>query len=209
MSRVVVVCSSLLAVLVLAGCGSGSEPSAGSSEPAATATVDEGWAGAAPGNPQAVPDFTLTDQDGKRVRFAELRGKVVLLTFLYTNCPDVCPLIAENLNSALRKLPPAERAEVRVLAISVDPKRDTPAQVRGYVKVHRLLPQFRYLIGTKRELTAVWRKLDVQAVARDPDLVDHTTYTLLVDQTGHGIVFYSADFTSQDVLHDLRRILEA
>jgi protein SCO1 len=207
--RALVVSCALLAALTLVGCGSGSEPAAGSSATAGTTSEDDGWAGAAPGSPQAVPDFVLADQDGKRVQFADLRGKVVLLTFLYTHCPDVCPLIAENLNSALRELPPAEREEVRVLAISVDPKRDTPAQVRGYVKVHRLLPQFRYLIGTKRELTAVWRKLDVQAVARDPDLVDHTTYTLLVDQTGHGIVFYPADFTSQDVLHDLRRILEA
>jgi protein SCO1 len=207
MTRVVAMCCALLAIVTFAGCGGGSEPGAGSTEPVTTATVDEGWAGAAPGNPQAVPDFTLTDQEGKQVRFAGLRGKVVLLTFLYTHCPDVCPLIAENLNSALRELPTARRDEVRVLAISVDPKRDTPAQVRGYVKVHRLLPQFRYLIGTKQELTSVWRKLDVQAVARDPDLVDHTTYTLLVDQTGHGIVFYPADFTSQDVLHDLRRVL--
>ena len=207
MSRVPAVCVSLLAVLALAGCGSGSEPSAGSSAPATTTTEDDGWAGAAPGNPQSVPDFALTDQDGKRVQFSDLRGKVVLLTFLYTHCPDVCPLIAENLNSELRKLPTAQREQVRVLAISVDPKGDTPAQVRGYVKVHRLLPQFRYLIGTKQELTAVWQKLDVQAVARDPDLVDHTTYTLLVNRTGEGIVFYPADFTSQDVLHDLRRIL--
>jgi protein SCO1 len=209
MSRVVAVCSSLLAVIVLAGCGSGSETGAGSIDTTTAAAEDDGWAGAAPGSPQSVPDFTLTDQDGKRVRFADLRGKVVLLTFLYTHCPDVCPLIAENLNAALRELPPAEREEVRVLAVSVDPKRDTPAQVRGYVKLHRLLPQFRYLIGTERELTAVWRKLDVQAVARDPDLIDHTTYTLLINPAGQGIVFYPADFTSQDVLHDLRRILGA
>ena len=196
----------LAAAALAAGCGGGSDAGSGS----ATATAaDEGWAGAALGTPQSVPDFALTDQEGKRVRFGDLRGKVVLLTFLYTHCPDVCPLIAENLNSALRELPRAQRDDVRVLAVSVDPKRDTPAQVRGYVKVHRLLPQFRYLIGSKRELTEVWRKLDVQAVARDPELVDHTTYTLLVNRDGEGIVVYPADFTAKDVLHDLRRMLEA
>jgi protein SCO1 len=199
--------SFLVAMLLLAGCGSGSDVDSAAST--ATSTADDGWAGAALGEPQTVPDFTLTDQDGKQVRFADLRGKIVLLTFLYTHCPDICPLIAENLNAALRALPAPRRDDVRVLAVSVDPERDTPAQVRGYVKVHRLLPQFRYLIGSKQELTAVWRKLDVQAVKRDPELVDHTAYTLLVDRRGEGRVIYPSDFTTQNVLHDLRRLLDA
>jgi protein SCO1/2 len=201
--------SFLVAVLLVAGCGSGSDADSGATASATATAGDDGWAGAALGDPQSVPDFTLTDQDGKRVRFADLRGKVVLLTFLYTHCPDICPLIAENLNAAVRELSPAQRNDVRVLAVSVDPKRDTPAKVRGYVKVHRLLPQFRYLIGSKQELTAVWRKLDVQALARDPELVDHTAYTLLVNRDGEGVVIYPSDFTSKDVLDDLRRMLEA
>ena len=117
--------------------------------------------------------------------------------------------MADNLNAALRGLDPAVREEVRVLAVSVDPERDTPATVRGYVKVHRLVPQFRYLIGSRRELTEVWRKYQVQAVATDPELVDHTAYTLLVDRSGQGIVLYPADFTTEQILTDLRQALEA
>lgn len=200
----------LVAALLAAGCGSDSEQDAGS-EVASVSTVedDDGWAGAALGNPGVVPDFVLTDHEGKRVRISDQRGKIVLLTFLYTQCPDICPLMADNLNAALLQLDPATRDDVRVLAVSVDPERDTPATVRGYVKVHRLVPQFRYLIGSERELTKVWEKFEVQAVARDPELIDHTAYTLLIDRDGRGLVLYPSDFTSEEILTDLRRVLES
>jgi protein SCO1/2 len=199
----------LAVVLVASGCGGTAEEGGG---PAAvvesTEQPDDGWAGAALGKPGVAPDFTLTDQEGKRVRLGDLRGKIVLLTFLYTQCPDVCPLMAENLNAALRELDPAQRGDVRVLAVSVDPRHDTPATVRGYVKVHRLLPEFRYLIGSERALTKVWEKYQVQVDPQDLDLVDHTAYTLLIDREGRGRVLYPSDFTSDDILQDLRRALE-
>lgn len=197
-----------VAAALLASCGGGGEADSPVAD-VSTQPDDDGWAGHALGEPQAVPNFVLTDHEGERVRFSELRGKVVLITFLYTQCPDICPLIADNLNAAVRQLDPAARDEVRVLAISVDPERDTPATVRGYARVHRLLPQFRYLIGTRRELTEVWRKFQVQSIARDPELIDHTAYTLLVDRSGQGIVLYPSDFTADDILSDLRRALEA
>lgn len=200
----------LVAALLAAGCGSDSEQDAGSEVASvSTAEDDDGWAGAALGNPGVVPDFVLTDHEGKRVRISDQRGKIVLLTFLYTQCPDICPLMADNLNAALLQLDPATRDDVRVLAVSVDPERDTPATVRGYVKVHRLVPQFRYLIGSERELTKVWEKFEVQAVARDPELIDHTAYTLLIDRDGRGLVLYPSDFTSEEILTDLRRVLES
>jgi protein SCO1 len=199
------------ALLLAVGCGGGDEQDAGNNV-ASVSTVqqpDDGWAGAALGTPGVAPDFTLTDQDGKRVRLSEQRGRIVLLTFLYTQCPDICPLMADNLNAALLELEPSLREEVRVLAVSVDPKRDTPATVRGYAKVHRLVPQFRYLIGSERELTKVWAKFEVQAVASDPELIDHTAYTLLIDRAGLGRVLYPSDFTSEAILQDLRRMLES
>jgi protein SCO1/2 len=117
--------------------------------------------------------------------------------------------MADNLNAALLELEPSVRDDVRVLAVSVDPERDTPATVRGYVKVHRLVPQFRYLIGSERALTKVWENYEVQAVATDPELIDHTAYTLLIDRAGRGLVLYPSDFTSEDILQDLRRVLES
>ena len=90
-------------------------------------------------NPHAPPDFALRDQQHRLVRLSALRGKVVLLTFLYTHCKDVCPLTAERLNGSLRLIG-AERSQVRILAVSVDPKGDTPGSVSLFIHTHRLLP---------------------------------------------------------------------
>lgn len=158
--------------------------------------------------PQATPDFTLTDQAGRTVSMADQRGKLVLLTFLYTNCPDVCPLITQNLNQALEMLG-AKRDDVRVLAVSVDPEGDTPKAVDAYAKAHHLLPEFHYLIGTRDELTEVWKKYDVAAVASDPELVDHSAYTMLVDENGEGRVIYDSGVKAKDVVHDVDELLSS
>jgi protein SCO1 len=186
----------LVTVLLASGCGGGKTAQA---EPAAPK-----FKGHAVRTP--APDFTLKDARGETVSLAEQRGKLVLITFLYTNCPDVCPLIAANLNGALRELG-AKRDQVRVLAVSVDPKGDTPKAVRAYEKLHHLVPEFRYLIGSRTELEAVWAKYKVTAVAEDPELVDHVAYTLLVDRSGKGRVLYGSDVRSAQVVHDVRLLL--
>ena len=76
-------------------------------------------------------NFTLRDQHGRLVSLAGQRGKIVLLTFLYTHCIDVCPLIAANLDHAVRALG-SRASQVTIIAVSVDPKRDTPKAVRSY-----------------------------------------------------------------------------
>jgi protein SCO1/2 len=188
------------AVLLLAGCG-------GSNSSAPTTTRASRFAGAALVNGTPAPGFALRDQSGRVVRLSAERGRFVIVTFLYTNCPDVCPLIASNLNTALRELGPRRR-EVRVLAVSVDPKGDTPTAVRAYARAHRLVPQFRYLIGTAAELRRVWARYDVLAVARKPDLVDHVAYTVLVDREGKRRVVYGSEVKARQVLHDLRVLLK-
>jgi protein SCO1/2 len=196
----------LLASLAASACGGGGGHEHGA---AASVTVTGGsgrFAGGELEPPRPTPDFTLTDQAGQKVSMADQRGKLVLLTFLYTNCPDVCPLITQNLNQALQMLG-TERDDVRVLAVSVDPEGDTPQAVEKYAKAHHLLPGFHYLIGTKDELTRVWRDYDVAAVARDPELVDHTAYTMLVDESGKGRVIYDASVKAKDVVHDVDELL--
>jgi protein SCO1/2 len=189
------------AALLLAGCGSST------SAPPATSTQASRFEGAALAKQTPALEFALTDQAGRTVRLSAQRGRFVLVTFLYTNCPDVCPLIASNLNTALRELGP-RRSQVRVLAVSVDPKGDTPAAVRSYARTHRLLPQFRYLIGTPAELRRVWARYDVLAVERKPDLVDHVAYTVLVDREGKRRVVYDSQVKAQQVVHDLRVLLK-
>jgi protein SCO1/2 len=178
--------------LLLAGCG-------GSKQGASTLR------GGAIADPAPAADFALRDQDGRLVRLSGQRGKTVIVAFLYTRCPDVCPLIAENLNLALRRLGPKAQA-VRVLAISVDPRGDTAAAVRRYVREHHLLPEFRYLRGNRAQLQPIWEAYGVAADANRLDLVDHTAYELLVDAGGKARATYDARVRAADVVHDVEAL---
>lgn len=190
----------LLGVLVLAGCGSSAaeRPISG---PPAKAGPYKGTA--IPARP--APALTLHDASGRVFTLAGRRG-YTLVTFIYTHCPDVCPLIASNLNTGLRQIG-ARTHHVSVLAVSVDPQGDTPAAVRAYEKRMHLLPQFHYLIGTRSALRRVWSAWHVAAVARSADLVDHVAYTALIDPAGRERVLYDAQVRAADVVHDLRVLM--
>lgn len=154
------------------------------------------------------PDFALRDQDGRLVRLSAQRGRVVIVAFLYTHCPDVCPLIASSLNDALRRLGPS-RSRVRVLAVSVDPVGDTKASVRRFIRQRGLLPEFRYLTGTRTELASVWRDYHVAVLTDSLDQLGHSSFELMLDPEGRGLLFYDAKVRSADVVHDVRLALHA
>src|SRR5439155_10370813 len=107
------------------------------------------------------PDFTLTDgPTGQTVTLSTLRGQVVLLTFLYTRCPDVCPLTAEIVRMARDQLGDAARS-VAFVAVSVDPAGDTPNTTRQFVADHRLEGSLRYLIGSQAALGRIWQEYGI------------------------------------------------
>jgi protein SCO1/2 len=190
----------LLLVAVLAGCGN-------STASRTTTAPRPRFAGSALTTPRAAPPIALHDANGNRVTLAAQRGRYVLVTFIYTHCPDVCPLITQNLNAALRVIGPDARRRVRVLAVSVDPAGDTVRAVRAYAREKHLLPQFRYLIGSRAELRRVWSAWHVLAVESKPDLVDHVAYTALVDRAGKERVLYDASVHATQVVHDLRVLM--
>ena len=191
----------VLSVLtVVAGCGGGTSSPGATASPAAT-----DLRGSRLSPPTHAADFALRDQDGRVVRLSEQRGRFVVIAFLYTHCPDVCPLIAQNLNTALRRLG-SKRQAVRVLAVSVDPRGDTPVAVRRYVARHRLLPEFRYLIGRRRQLGRVWRDYHIDVQPGKLDTVGHSAYELLVDREGRGRVLYDSGVRANDVVHDVRAL---
>ncbi len=172
----------------------------------ASANSRPSYIGATIENPQTLPDFALRDQSGRLVSLRSERGKLVLLTFLYVECRDVCPIVAGNINTALKRLGP-QRKDVRVLAISVDPIGDTRSAVHRYVSSHRLLPEFHYLIGTGAQLRPVWQAYNVVSIRRKAGDVDHTLYTLLVDRDGKARVLYDATALPGEIAHDLRLFL--
>jgi len=169
-------------------------------------TTAKRFAGSELSPPRTSPPIALHDAAGRPVTLAGQRGRFVLVTFVYTHCPDVCPLITQNLNSALRQLGDA-RNQVRVLAVSVDPKGDTAAAVRRYAAQRELLPEFRYLIGSRPALRRTWAAWHVLAVQRNPELVDHVAYTALIDRTGKQRVLYDSQVKARQVLHDLRVLM--
>jgi len=190
----------LLLVAVLAGCGS--------SKAAQTTTAPkQRFAGGELTPPKTAPPIALHDANGTPVTLAAQRGRYVLVTFIYTHCPDVCPLITKNLNAALRVIGPSARKQVRVLAVSVDPVGDTPKAVKAYAREKHLFPQLQYLIGTRAELRRVWKAWHVLAVESKPDLVDHVAYTALIDSNGKERVLYDSSVHATQVVHDLRVLM--
>jgi protein SCO1/2 len=148
--------------------------------------------------PVAAPSFALRDQDGRLTGPRQLRGHWYVVAFLYTHCPDVCPVIASNLGIALRRLP-----DLRVLAVSVDPKNDTPASVKAFLRARKLPSRFRYVTGTHAELAPVWARYHVAAVAGPRPIVSHTAFELLVDPQGRERVLYDAQVQARDVVRDV------
>jgi protein SCO1/2 len=157
-------------------------------------------------HPARTPDFALRDQHGRTIRLSAQRGKVVVLTFLYTHCPDLCPLTAVHIDEAVSRLG-AQRSGVTVLAVSVDPKGDTPASVRRFVRSHRLGSEFHYLTGSRRALAPLWQKYDVKSVKVGGEDPDHTLYVLLLDRTGKTRVLFDATATPTAMAHDLRLLV--
>jgi protein SCO1/2 len=104
-----------------------------------------------PINPAKVAyDFQLTNQDGVQVRLSQWKGKVVIFSFGFTHCPNVCPTTLMNLADVFRALPAPDRDRVRIAFISVDPRRDSPEQLKEYLSYFD--PAFVGLVGPKDEI---------------------------------------------------------
>lgn len=153
------------------------------------------------------PDFTLTDGvTGEAVTLSSLRGSVVVLAFLYTRCPDVCPLTAGKLRAAQRIL--GNDGPVRYVAVSVDPEGDTPAAVRAFSDAHELRANWRYLIGPRAQLQAVWAAYGVGAFAAPTGPgVSHNDAIFVIDRKGRERELLHSDVALQDLVADLRALL--
>ena len=90
-----------------------------------------------------------------------------------------------------------------MLAVSVDPARDTSRAARAYVREHRLDSDFHYLLGSRTQLEPVLQAYNVLAVARNPELVDHSAFVLLIDRRGEPKLFYPPTVQADTILHDL------
>jgi protein SCO1/2 len=156
--------------------------------------------------PTAAPDFTLTDGiSGKPVTLSAQQGKVVVLAFLYTHCPDVCPLTAERFRQAQQQLTDDERDRTLFVAVSIDPRQDTPEAVQAFAKDHGLTTRFVFLVGAAAQLQAVWSAYGIR-VETDPTQtgVGHSDAIYLLDRQGRARVLTHSDITADALAGDLK-----
>ena len=156
-------------------------------------------------------EFELQQADGSTLRLSDLRGKVVALFFGYTSCPDVCPTTMAELDQAFEKL--GDQADqVQVLYVTVDPERDTPERVQEYV--NHFNPDFIGLSGSEAELARIWNDYGVfreivEGTSAAGYLVNHTARVTVIDQQGNLRLSFPFDTPVDDVVHDLKLLLNA
>ena len=203
-SRLSVVTLALLVVLVVA-LSSLRSISSGQSLPSNPPTDGAGSQGTDLGGVPA-PAFRLTDQFGKPVSLSQFRGKPVVLTFLYTHCPDVCPLIAEQLHRVMLDLG-QDAQRVGVLAISVEPMRDTVAAALVFSKVHHMTNYWHFLVGTQAQLAPVWTAYAIGAQQVTTTVSMHTTALYVIDKQGRERTLLDQTFTPAQLTETLRALL--
>jgi protein SCO1/2 len=131
------------------------------------------------------------------------------VTFLYSHCPDVCPLMAAQLHNAYARMTPAMRRRVGIVAVSVDPHGDTASAVAAFVRSHQLSGEARYLIGAPKPLASVWEawKVGSQKDTSNPKLVNHSALIYGISASGQLTTIYPANFEPSQILHDLAPLL--
>jgi protein SCO1 len=189
----------IVAGVVLLALGGGKSHSTATTQPSASK-----YSGSLASPAQAEPPLSLRNYKGERVNITQYKGKAVLVTFLYTKCPDVCPIIAANLGAALNLMGPSEASKVQLIAVSVDFETDTPQAVGKFLKTHGVLGRMQYLVGSTPELARVWKAWGVgsEKDAKEPELVNHSGLVYGVSASGKVTTLYAANFTSREVAHD-------
>lgn len=155
-------------------------------------------------------EIELSREDGTTFRLSDMRGKIVMLFFGYTSCPDVCPTTMAELKQALEKVG-AKADQVQVIYVTVDPERDTPERVQQYV--NHFNTNFIGLSGSEAELAKVWNDYGVFREIVDGTsaagyLVNHTARVTMIDQQGNLRVSFPFDTPVENIVHDLELLLD-
>jgi protein SCO1/2 len=149
--------------------------------------------------PASIPPtrIDLPDEHGKLVRMSEMRGKPVVVTFLYTTCEESCPLTTDQIRGALDDL----GHDVPVIAVSVDPDNDTAARARRFSSERQMTGRMRWVLGDRGGLQRVWRAFGIQPQTDDKE---HSASTVVLDGQGRQQVGFSNDvLTAERLAHDI------
>ena len=189
------------AVLLAAGCGgSGSD----STTDGGSASGHAKFSGAEASPPKPAAPLELDNSLGEPVNLRAYKGKAVLVTFIYTHCPDVCPLIVSHLKTAQALLGPKADG-LQIVAVSTDPRGDNPKTVAAFLHDHGMTGRMQYLIGNKAELGHVWKEWNIVAHPDKAgrDLVEHSALVYGIGADGKITTLYPANFSPSEIAHDV------
>lgn len=157
---------------------------------------------------RVAPPFQLTGHDGGRVSLSDLKGRLVLLTFIYTTCVDFCPLLTADMKRVLRHARDAGVEGLQLAFITTDPEVDSPKVLWAYANRYRVdLSAAVFLTGSAEELGSVWHAYGVKVKKRARGLVDHTLVTVLID--GRGRIrrqYLGGGLDAEAVVADIMRV---
>jgi protein SCO1/2 len=199
-----ITCTAVIVAIALAGCGSSSTSSGSGGS-----TGGSGLQGLILKPRKPAPPLALRNYTGQRVSLASLRGKAVLVTFVYTHCPDVCPLIVSDLAAAQRDLG-REAEHLKILAVTVDPRRDTPAAIRTFLAARGATGRMDYLLGTEVQLRRIWKAWDVAVSTGKNHLTDgHSSIIYGITAGGRMAVVYPSNVKPAQIAHDVPLLARA
>ena len=158
----------------------------------------------------AAPEFTLTSQDGAQVALADLRGKVVVVTFIYTLCTNTCPVLTPMMSFVQDQLGADFGVKIAFVSITVDPERDTPEVLKEYAQAFGAnLAGWFFLTGPSDVIYDVTRRYGVFALKSANGDVDHTFLTSIIDRRGILRVQYlGVRFDPNEFRRDLLSLLQ-
>lgn len=157
---------------------------------------------------ESAPPFSLTSQAGETVSLEDLRGKTVLLDFIYTHCPGPCPILTSTHVRVQRTLPEGVREKVRFVSISLDPERDTPEALREYAEARGAdLSDWSFLTGSPEEVDEVLRAYGAGGTPGEDGEIIHVVVTYLIDPQGHIAKRYvGLEHHADDLRADVERV---
>jgi protein SCO1/2 len=155
----------------------------------------------------AVANFKLVDQDGNPFQFSNNRGKLALITFIFTTCPDVCPLLTAKFAAIQRTLEKSRNnKDLLFVSITTDPERDTSAVLKDYgARFKADFRNWKFLTGSRPDLAKVWKIFGLSVIKTQSGDVQHTSFTTLIDRQGKRRVDYYGDkWRDKEVLKDIQ-----
>jgi protein SCO1/2 len=156
-----------------------------------------------------VPDFVLLNQDGKSFDSATLRGKVVVVNFIFTTCTDVCPLFTAHFAQLQRALKNGPAGDLYFVSITTDPEVDSPKVLKSYAQRYGVdFQNWAFLTGTEAQMKQVWKGFGVRVVHKGRGLVQHTSLTTVIDREGvRRFNYFGEKWQLKDLQQDIAALL--